>query len=152
MLRIYPYGLNQNRIRQASRHLNVPAMIVNELLDADALFTLRTYYRKRPQVIADAERRGIPIYVLRNNTVVQMENYLADIFGLSRQDDMVRSALAEAQTAIQRVHAGERDAVQLTPQTSYVRRLQHQMAREANVLSRSAGNEPQRRVTIHGNH
>ena len=36
--------------------------------EADALFTLRTYYRKRPQVIADAERRGIPMYVLRNNT------------------------------------------------------------------------------------
>ncbi|MBM3188059.1 MAG: AAA family ATPase [Chloroflexi bacterium] len=150
-LRVYPYGLNQNRIRQASRQLNLPVLIVNELLEADALFTLRTYYRKRPQVIADAERRGIPIYVLRNNTVVQMESYLAEIFGLNRQEDGVQAALAEAQKAIQRVTVGERSSVQLAPQSSYVRRLQHEMAREANLLSRSSGTEPRRRVTIHGN-
>ena len=151
-LRIYPYGLNQNRIRQASRQLNLPVLIVNDLLEADALFTLRTYYRKRPQIIADAERRGIPIYVLRNNTVVQMESYLVEIFGLQREDPSVGAALEEARQAILRVTAGERDSVQLSPQSSYVRRLQHQMARDANLLSRSVGTEPRRRVTIHSSH
>ena len=81
-LRILPYGLNQNRVRQASRNLGVPVALVTELEQADALFTLRTYYRKRPRIIADAERRNIPVYVLRNNTEVQMENYLAGIFGV----------------------------------------------------------------------
>lgn len=148
-LRIYPYGLNQNRIRQASRHLNVPVFLVNDLGEADALFTLRTYYRKRPQVIADAERRNVPVYVLRNNTVVQMEKYLADIFGIKQNQDAVHSAMQETRDAITQVVSGQQDAVRLAPQEAYVRRMQHDLAREANVLSRSSGKDPRRHVTIY---
>lgn len=151
-LRVYPYGLNQNRFRQASRHLNLPVSLVQDISEADALFTLRTYYRKRPQMVAEAERRNIPIYVLRNNTVVQMETYLAEIFGLRREPDNLDSALEEARRAIEQVLAGERKTVQLQPQEAYIRRLQHELAREANLLSHSSGNDPQRRVTISSNH
>ena len=147
-LRVYPYGLNQNRMRQAGRHLGLPVFIVGDLAEADALFTLRTYYRKRPQVIADAERRGIPVYVLRNNTVVQMEAYLAEIFGLHRDQDTVRIALDEAHRAIEKVMAGERSSVRLAPRDAHLRRMQHEMAREARLLSHSSGSEPQRGVTI----
>ena len=155
-LRIYPYGLNQNRVRQASRHLSVPVLLVNDLNASDALFTLRTYYRKRPQVVADAERRGIPVYVLRNNTVVQMESYLAEIFGLHREAedgraDTFQEALEEARQAIEQVMAGARGAVQLAPQQPRIRRMQHELAREANLLSRSSGTDPQRHVTIYSN-
>jgi len=151
VLRIYPYGLNQNRIRQASRRLNLPILLVNDISEADALFTLRTYYRKRPQVIAEAERRGTPVYVLRNNTAVQMEGYLAEIFGLSAQTDTVQQALDEARQGIEQVVAGERNAVRLAPQESHVRRMQHELAREANLFSRSSGTEPRRHVTIYSN-
>ena len=150
-LRIYPYGLNQNRIRQASRHLNLTVVIVDDLLEADALFTLRSYYRKRPHIISDAERRGVPVYVLRNNTVVQMENYLAEICGLSRDDSGVSGALEEARRAIAQVGIGERNSIQLSPQDARLRRMQHQLARESNLLSRSSGSEPRRRVTIYEN-
>ena len=37
-----------------------------------ALVTLRTYYRNREQTVMDAEHRGLPIYVLRANTVAQV--------------------------------------------------------------------------------
>jgi len=149
-LRVYPYGLNQNRVRQAGRHLNLPVALVNDLNEADALFTLRTYYRKKPQPIVDAERRGIPVYVLRNNTVAQMESYLAEIFGLSRESDMLRAALEEAREAIEQVSGGVRDSAQLSPQEAYVRRMQHELAREANLFSRSSGTDPHRSVVIYG--
>jgi hypothetical protein len=148
-LRIYPYGLNQNRVRQASRHLNLQLALVDDINEADVVFTLRTYYRKRPQVITDAERRGIPVYVLRNNTVVQMETYLAEIFGITREADTVSSAMEETRLAIEQVMTGKRNTVELSPQEAYVRRMQHELAREANVMSRSSGTDPQRRVTIY---
>ena len=141
VLRIYPYGLNQNRIRQASRRLNLPVLLVNDLGEADALFTLRTYYRKRPQVIADAERRGTPVYVLRNNTAVQMESYLAEIFGLSAETDTVQQALEEARTGIEQVMAGQRNSVRPGAARVVQWRMQHELAREANS-SRAAPTEP----------
>ena len=40
------------------------------------------------------------------------------------------------------------DAVDLTPQNAYIRRLQHMLAQRYNLLSRSLGKEPYRRVRI----
>jgi predicted RNA-binding protein Jag len=39
-------------------------------------------------------------------------------------------------------------AVELSPQTSYVRRIQHQLAEKYRLQSRSTGLEPNRRVEI----
>jgi len=151
-LRIYPYGINQNRLRQASKELNLPILIVDDLVEADALFTLRSYYRKRPHVISEAERRGVPVYVMRNNTISQMVSYLADIFGLEVAVDPTAEAMAETREAIAQILSGARSSVELSPQSSYIRRLQHEMARQANLISRSKGKEPRRRVRIYQNH
>jgi len=158
-LRVYPYGVNQSRFRQTARKMSLPVVLVDDLKQADALFTLRTYYRKAPHAIVEAERKGVPVYVLRNNTEIQMEHYLAEIFGLrtiepvAYQRPMRPSSAAdrEAQQAILKITSGQRNAVSLSPQSAAVRRRQHQLAREASLLSRSSGKEPRRRVTIYQN-
>jgi predicted RNA-binding protein Jag len=55
--------------------------------------------------------------------------------------------MEEAQQAIQDVLDGAQ-SVDLAPASSYVRRLQHQLARQANLISHSYGKEPRRRVRI----
>ena len=81
-VRVYPYGVARNRLMQAAKRLGVPALVVRELSEAQALITLKAYYRDRQQTILDAEQRGMPIYVLRSNTISQMEQFLADLFDL----------------------------------------------------------------------
>jgi hypothetical protein len=66
----------RNRLAQAARRLGVQLEIVDEMTDADVLVTLKSYYRKRRQLIREAEHRRTPVYVLRANTVNQMENFL----------------------------------------------------------------------------
>jgi predicted RNA-binding protein Jag len=51
------------------------------------------------------------------------------------------------QSAIDAVLNGE-DWIELPPASSYIRRLQHQMARQANLVSHSYGKEPFRLVRI----
>lgn len=147
-LRIFPYGISQSRLRQASKALNLPVVVVKNLGEADVLMTSKSYYRKRPQSISDAERSGLPVYVLRSNTVTQMEKCLADIFGLEPVADPFTQAVQETQQAIEKVLRGERSSVDLAPQEAFVRRRQHEMAREANLISHSRGKEPYRRVRI----
>jgi hypothetical protein len=89
------------------------------------------------------------VYVLRSNTVVQMESCLADIFALDNEEiDPLAIVQRETQEAIRRVLSGAR-TVELTPQNASVRRQQHQMAREAKLISHSLGREPNRRVRIY---
>jgi stage III sporulation protein SpoIIIAA len=150
-LRVYPYGIGQNRLKQAAQNLHLLVAIVKEIGDADVVITLKNYYRKRPQPISKAEQRGVPIYVLRSNTVSQMESCLADIFELETEAmDPADMAMGETQEAIQKVLSGAR-VVELAPQNAYIRRQQHQMAREANLISHSRGREPHRRVRIYQN-
>jgi hypothetical protein len=149
-IRIYPYGVARNRLMQAIKRLRVPAVVANDPGQADVLVTLRSYYRKRQRTIMDAENRGMPIYVLRANTINQMQQFLSDLFNLSafaydeQGEDTIRN---ETRAAIEAVLNGER-WVELQPASSAVRRLQHQMARQANLASHSYGKEPYRRVRI----
>ena len=149
-VRIYPYGVARNRLIQAAKWLGVPAMVVNELEEAEVLVTLRSYYRSRQHPVVDAENRGMPIYVLRANTVNQMQHFLSDLYNLStsvQEERGLDPAMQSTQAAIDAVLNGER-SVELPPATAYIRRLQHQMARQANLTSHSYGKEPYRRVRI----
>ncbi|MBC7250427.1 MAG: AAA family ATPase [Anaerolineae bacterium] len=148
-LHAYPYGIARNRLEQAAKHLHVPLSVVDALEEAEVVITLKHYYRKRPRVMSEAEKRGVPIYVLRSNTVNQMESCLAEIYGLEPSDlDPFALAMRETEEAIQKVMSGAR-VVELSPQNAYIRRLQHEMARAANLVSHSRGKEPRRRVRIY---
>lgn len=147
-MRLYVFGISKHRMKQAARQLGVPAEFVDSLDDADVLITAKSYYRQRPRVITEAEQDNIPIYVLRSNSMTQMENCLADLFGLTEAEYLpYESAIEEAEEAIRRVLAGE-PSVELSPQNAFVRRQQHEMARAANLISHSYGKEPMRRVRI----
>ncbi len=148
-LHVYPYGIARNRLNQAASRLHLPVVIVDDLEKAGVVITLKQYYRTRPRVIADAEEEGIPLYVLRSNTIKQMQSCLADIFGLEVEEmDPFAVAMRETQEAIQKVLAGA-SSVNLSPQNAYIRRRQHQMARQANLISHSRGKEPRRKVRIY---
>ena len=43
----------------------------------------------------------------------------------------------------------QQEPIELAPQNAYIRRLQHQRAERANVVSRSRGREPYRRVRLY---
>ena len=147
-MRIFPYGVGQNRLRAAANSLNVPIQIVDNLNAAGAVMTLKNYYRQQPAPILEAERRNIPIYILRSNTVTQMEQCLVDIFNIpSNPVDVFEEAMNETQQGIQHVLNGA-DEFELSPQAAAIRSQQHQLARAANLISHSYGREPYRRVRI----
>jgi stage III sporulation protein SpoIIIAA len=149
-VRVYPYGVARDRLIQAAKRLGVPALIAKDAGEADVMVTLKSYYRDRQQAIMQAEHRGMPIFVLRANTVSQMEQFLSDLFNLSElapaAGEMDEIKL-QAQAAIAAVLNGER-WVDLPPGPATERRLQHELARDAELVSHSYGTEPRRHVRI----
>ena len=144
-LTVFPFGVSRKRLEQAVRELGVPVTVARDLDEADAVVTLRNYYKRKPAALRDAEANGVPIYVLKTNTILQMENMLASLFDL--EADPQEAALRETAEAIGLVQASGRP-VELAPQNAYVRRLQHQMAERNALMSRSRGSEPNRRVEL----
>ena len=149
-INIFPFGVARNRLTHAAKLLNVPARIVRELKEADALLTLRRYYRERQQPIVEAEQRKMPIFVLCSNTSQQLEQFLVDVFNLASVEEISgqdRTVVDQTQAAIEAVLNGER-WIDLAPASSTIRRLQHEMARQADLVSHSYGKEPNRHVRI----
>jgi len=125
--------------------------IVHDVREADVVITLRTYYRRKPPALREAEERSVPVYVIKSNTALQIEQVLHQFQpgggerGV-RRDPMV-DVFRETEDAIARVMEEGRP-VELPPANSYVRRVQHQLATRYNLDSKSAGKEPNRHVRI----
>ncbi len=167
-LRIFPFGVSRNRLDASISRMNIPAVIVRSERDADIVMTLKNAYRRKAEPVREAELHGVPVYVLRSNTAVQMENVLRSIFPNAVDNDVeedddadaprlsarerrmsdVTIALTEAEEAITAVMKGA-PATALRPQTPPIRRMQHELAERYNLGSRSRGRDPFRHVEIY---
>jgi stage III sporulation protein SpoIIIAA len=145
-LRILPQGISRKRLEQAIRDLQLPVHIARDVDEADVVMTLKNEYKQKTPMLREAEERALPIYVLKANTIPQMQASLTSIFSL--EVDPREAALRETEEAIGMVLNGS-EPVELSPQNAYIRRLQHQMAERANLVSRSRGREPFRRVRLY---
>ena len=145
-LSIFPYGVSRSYLEQSLREMNLPVRIQNHIDAADVVLTLKNYYRRKDSPVKIAESTGIPIQVLRSNSVAQIKGALARVYGVD-EPDPTETALQEALEGIQRAQqtGGE---VELAPQNAYIRRLQHQLVERHEMTARSAGNEPNRRLVI----
>ena len=145
-LRVLPQGISRKRLEQAVRDLGLPVVIAREVDEADVVMTLKNEYKQKTPLLREAEERAMPIYVLKSNTIPQMQTSLTSIFSL--EIDPREAAMRETEDAIEVVLTSA-EPVELSPQNAYIRRLQHQMAERANLVSRSRGREPYRRVRLY---
>ncbi len=148
--RIMPFGISRTRLEDAISTTRAHATVVDSVRDADAVLTLRPYYRRRSGPLKDAEARGIPVYVLRNNSERQIEQSLIAMRQGAIQSDPTTAALREAEEAIAAVTFGRTPQVELAPQSAYIRRLQHELVGRHGQRSLSRGREPYRRVVVSG--
>jgi stage III sporulation protein SpoIIIAA len=148
-VRIYPFGVNRSRLESQIRSLGLPATVVGDQHQADVVLTVRNYYRRKPQALRDAEATGVPVHVLRSNSSGNIEQELLHISHLDAAPvpGVAQNALRETEDAIAGVLETSAPA-ELSPQSAYIRRLQHQLAEQHSLSSRSTGKEPYRRVRI----
>ncbi len=144
---IFLYGIDRSRLERVGRRMGLALHLVDDLNAADLLMIPKNQYHKNPRAIEIAEASKIPVYVLRSNTISQMEQSLADIFDLRQPADRVTAALEETEEAINAVKDG-RHSLELRPQNSFIRRLQHQLVETYGLKSESTGKEPRRRLRI----
>jgi hypothetical protein len=78
--RIYPMGLNRDRLEQAIHELGLPAVISKDDHEADAVMVLKSLYRRQPDRVDQAHAAGIPVYVLRGTSIDRLREALTDLF------------------------------------------------------------------------
>lgn len=146
IVKVFPYGVSRNRLERAVRELRVPAYITKDIADANVVIALKAHERRNVALLQESRRRGLPVYVVKSNTYAQIAGVIREVFQLGASNEEER-AIHEAEEAILRLlESGEPQ--ELAPQTSFLRRLQHQLVEKYELTSESIGTEPYRRVRI----
>ena len=164
-VRVFLFGVGRDKLEAAMVESGTPAQIVNELRRADLVLTTKTHYRRGSQLVRIAEANGKPVYVLRKNSLPQLQNFLRTVVAQRNPSGQFRGgrapaaepqeapnierAMHEAEEAANRVLSGEEATVKLSPQRSHIRRLQHMLGQRYNVASTSQGREPDRAVMFY---
>ncbi|HJX03371.1 MAG TPA: AAA family ATPase [Dehalococcoidia bacterium] len=78
--RIYLFGVNRNRLEEAARDRHIALKITADIKEANLLLTTKTFYLRKPQIIRDAEKRGIPIYAVKSGNLAQLKQCLDNIY------------------------------------------------------------------------
>ena len=140
--RIFPYGVSRRKLEGALQELGSLAVVTRNADEADLILALEARIRTDGPV----GRRDAQVLTVRSNTQTQIKAALSDL-ATAAQAAREAYALQEAKEAVQHVLASG-DPVELLPQNAYLRRLQHELANQHNLVSRSVGREPRRRVRV----
>ena len=163
-VRVFLFGVGRDKLEAAMVESGTPVQIVNELRRADLVLTTKTHYRRGSQLVRIAEANGKPVYVLRKNSLPQLQDFLRALVAQRnphgqfrggrapaaepQESPNIERAMQEAEEAANRVLSGEM-TVKLSPQRSHIRRLQHMLGQRYNVASTSQGREPDRAVMFY---
>ena len=162
---VFLFGVGRDKLEAAMVESGTPVQIVNELRRADLVLTTKTHYRRGSQLVRIAESNGKPVYVLRKNSLPQLQDFLRTLVSQRnphgqfrggrapaaepQESPNIERAMQEAEEAANRVLSGEEVTVKLSPQRSHIRRLQHMLGQRYNVASTSQGREPDRAVLFY---
>ena len=147
LIRVYPYGIARTRLERAIRERRAPALITNDLSQADAVIAIRTTYQNKPGKLRELPR-SVPTVVVKSNTFSQIASALEEVLrgkGKDRESDS--EAILEANEAIDLVlQTGK--PIELGPQDARVRKIQYQVIEGRKLAAEAVGQDPDRRVRI----
>ncbi|MDB5099345.1 MAG: recombination factor protein RarA [Cyanobacteria bacterium RYN_339] len=173
-MRIFPYAVSRSQLERVIRTLRLPAIVTKNVNDADVVLMLRSYAKNGGRVLEEAEARKVPVYVVKANTIPQIQKSLREVMHLDQGagtgsgaltgplrspkpealpdtlSEEEEEALAEAQAGIEKV-LNSSEPVELEARSPKIRRIQHLMAERYNLRSESYGEEPNRRLRIFPN-
>jgi stage III sporulation protein SpoIIIAA len=148
-LRIFTYGVSRLRLERAIQNLRVPAYVVTDLDRADMILTLKSQEKRQPKRIREAMSHGTVSHIIKSNSLTHLENFLRSVFEMGEETNGKEAALRETEAAIMQVLSGGGHPVELSPQNSYIRLLQHQLVERYGLTTQSKGRDPFRKVVIY---
>lgn len=153
---IYPYAVSRGQLERSIRILDLPATLSRTIDEADVIFALKTYAKQGAKILDLSKKHKIPLYVVKNNSVEGMNEVLrllfpeliSDFVGEKVTNEFMKEkAIEEVKNSINKIM--ETDTfIDLTPQNSVIRNIQHDLANSYKLKSLSIGQEPNRRVRI----
>ncbi|MGD8710933.1 MAG: AAA family ATPase [Ectothiorhodospiraceae bacterium] len=148
LVRIFPYAISRDSVEKVIRDLRLNARTVDRAERADLFIALRSRSEDR-RLTRLLEATGAPLHQVKRNTTAQIRRCLRDVFNVvpGLRDEAVDAAAREAERAAHQV-ISEGVAVELSPRSAPIRKMQHRIAMRHRLLAESEGSDPEKHLVI----
>ena len=129
--------------------------ITRNIEDSDIVIAHKNYAKGGAKILNSAKEYRVRILYVKTNSMAHIQKILKEALDIqpgdieSTQDykDETELALDETKNAIKKVLEGAPE-IELSPQGTHIRKLQHELVEQYNLKSISIGDEPNRRIKV----
>ena len=154
--KLYLYAVSRTIVEKIIERLNLNVELTRNVEDADIVIAHKNFAKGGAKILNTAKEYRVQIFYVKTNSMAQIQKVLKDALDIQPGDveslqgytDETEKALDEARAAIKQVSDGA-EVVELTPQNSQIRKLQHELVDQYNLKSTSIGEGENRHLRIH---
>ena len=153
--KIYLYAVSRSIAEKVIERLDLNAEITRNIDDANIVIAHKNFVKGGAKVLSTAEENRLQIFYVKTNSMAQIQKVIKEALDIAELNerqtfyDITEKALDEAKIAIEKILAGAPD-VELKPQSTQIRKLQHELVEQHNLESRSVGEGESRHLRIVG--
>lgn len=155
--KFYIYAVSRSIVDKIIERLDISAEIVRNIEDADFVIAHKNFAKGGTKILSVANEYHLPVFFVRTNSMSQIQKVLKDALNLTQGDmeerpvvgylDEAEVALNEARAAIAKIQEGS-EAIDLEPQPTHIRKLQHELIESHGLSSKSVGEDTSRHIRV----
>jgi len=153
--KLYLYAVSRTIVEKLIERLNLNVEIIRNVEDADIVIAHKNFAKGGAKILNTAKDYRVQIFYVKTNSMAQIQKVLKDALDIQPGDvesltgytDDAEKALDEAKAGVKKVLDGA-EMVELEPQPTHIRKLQHELIEQYNLESSSIGEGDNRHIRI----
>ena len=153
--KLYLYAVSRTIVEKLIERLNLNVEIIRNVEDADIVIAHKNFAKGGAKILNTAKEYRVQIFYVKTNSMAQIQKVLKDALDIQPGDvetltgytDETEQALDEVKSAVKRILDGV-EAIELPPQPTHIRKMQHELIEQYNLQSSSVGEGENRHIRI----
>jgi stage III sporulation protein SpoIIIAA len=154
--KVYIYAVNRTIVDKAIERLGISAEVTRNIDEADLVIAHKSYSKGGAKILGVARDYRLPIHYVKTNSMPQIQKVLKEALRLDKEPDSeamtnymdeTEKALDEVKEAVKKLENGATE-VSLKPQNQRIRKLQHELIDQHNLVSESIGEGSERHLKV----
>jgi len=153
--KVYLYAVSRTIVEKIIENLDLSVEITRNIDDCDIVIAHKNFAKGGAKILNTAQELRIRVFYVKTNSMAHIQKVLKEALDIQPGDvkptqnykDETEIALDEAKNAIKKVLEGAPE-IELSPQNTHIRKLQHELVEQYNLKSISIGDEPNRRLKV----
>ena len=153
--KLYLYAVSRTIVEKLIERLDLNLELTRNIEDADIVIAHKNFAKGGAKILNTAKEYRVQIFYVKTNSMAQIQKVLKDALDIRPGDveslqgytDDTEKALDETRDAIKSIMEGA-EVIELAPQTPQIRKLQHELVDQYNLISTSVGEGNDRHLRI----